>query len=92
MIYFSWFAYDFAYDGVAFSKSYVHMVSYRFSFCFTIPYGMMWTHFSYYVYGEYEFKNFKHYFSVNARESTAILTTKTCWKNQKFISFGQMMQ
>ena len=91
MIYFSWFAYDFAYD-VAFSKSYVHMVSYRFSFCFTIPYGMMWTHFSYYIYGEYEFKNFKHYFSVNARESTAILTTKTCWKNQKFISFGQMMQ
>ena len=53
MIYFSWFAYDFAYDGVAFSKSYVHMVSYRFSFCFTIPYGMMWTHFSYHIYGEY---------------------------------------
>ena len=34
----------------------------------------------------------KNSFEKNARESTAILTTKRCRENQKVISFGQMMQ
>ena len=58
MIYFSWLACYFACDRVAFSKSHVvdhvHIVSYRFSFCFTILYDMMRTHFSYYIYVDYE--------------------------------------
>ena len=31
-------------------------------------------------------------FEENKRESTAILTTTKCRENQKFISFGQMIQ
>ena len=42
----------------------VHIISHRFSFRFTELYGMMWTHFLLYIYVEYEFKNFEHYFNV----------------------------
>ena len=35
-----------------------HIISYRFLFCFTKLYGMMWTHFSFNIYVEYEFKKF----------------------------------
>ena len=31
-------------------------------------------------------------FEENERESTAILTTKKCRENQKFISLGQIMK
>ena len=66
--------------------SYVHIISDRFSFRFTELYGMIWTHFPFYIYVGYKFKSFEHYFNVfwwkiqpsekNTRESTAIVVTK----------------
>ena len=65
---------------------------YRFLFRFTKLYGMMWTHFSFNIYVEYEFKNFGHYFNVfwwkkqpfekknKTGESTTIAITKECPK------------
>ena len=40
----------------------VDIISYRFSFRFTILYDIC-EHFSSYIYVEYESKNFEHYFS-----------------------------
>ena len=71
-------------------SGHVHIISYRFLFRFTKLYGMMWTHFPFNIYVEYEFKNFEHYFNVfwwkkqpiwkKTRESTAIVITKECRK------------
>ena len=36
----------------------------KFLFYFTKLYGMMWTHFPFNIYVEYEFKNFEHYFDM----------------------------
>ena len=46
------------------TSDHVHIISYRFLFHFTKLYGMMWTHFLFNIYVEYEFKNFEHYFNV----------------------------
>ena len=70
------------------SYGHAHIISYRFLFGFTKLYGMMWTHFPFNIYVEYEFRNFEHYFNVfwwkkqpfekKTRESTVIAITKEC--------------
>ena len=45
-------------------SGHVHIILYRFLFRFIKLYGMMWTHFPFNIYVEYEFKNFVHYFNV----------------------------
>ena len=45
-------------------SGHVHIILYRFLFRFIKLYGMMWTHFPFNIYVEYEFKNFGHYFNV----------------------------
>ena len=40
----------------------IHIISDRFSFRITELCGMMWTHFPFYIYVEYKFKSFQHYF------------------------------
>ena len=76
---FLWLAFDFTCDGVAFSRSYVidhvYIVSYRFLFCFSTLYGIIWTNFCYYIYLEYEFKKFEHYFNM--------IWWKIIWKKDK---------
>ena len=47
-----------------FFLGHVHIISYMFLFCFTKLYGIIWTHFPFNIYVEYEFKNFEHYFNV----------------------------
>ena len=42
----------------------VHIIWYRFLFRFKKLHGMMWTHFPFNIYVEYEFKSFEHYFNV----------------------------
>ena len=61
------------------SYGHAHIISYRFLFGFTKLYGMMWTHFSFNIYVEYEFRNFEHYFNV-------LMEKTTIWKikNRKY--------
>ena len=42
----------------------VHIISYKVLFRFKKLHGMMWTHFPFNIYVEYEFKSFEHYFNV----------------------------
>ena len=88
------------FDWSKYSGHVLHMILFSFLFYLIIICGMMWTHFSFHIFAEYETLNIiltcfdgnKQWFEKKQKRKDSNSGKKKIQNNKKFISLGQMIK